>query len=316
MSEAAGENARIPEQGLLRDTERGARTRGIILIMAAVTLFSVLDVTAKVLGQRGIPVLEIVWARYAFHFVLAVIIFNPIASPTSWRVTRPFLQIVRAFMLVLVTALNFVAIRYLQLAETVSIAFLAPLLIAALSVVFLGEKVGPRRLAAIVVGFLGVLIVTRPGLGGFHWAMLFALGSVSCYSVYAILTRLLAGTETAGSMTLVLAGVPTVVLLPFMPAIWVQPEDWSVVGLMLLTGISGGLGHFLVITAHKFAPASALAPFSYFQLISMVAAGYIVFGDVPTVYTLVGASVIIASGLYLLHRERTVKATRTDPAMT
>lgn len=286
--------------------------RGILLMMGGVTLFSVLDVAAKKLGEQGIPVLEIVWARYAFHFVLAAIVLNPISSPTSWRVRRPVIQVFRALLLICVTAFNFVAIRHLQLAETVTIAFLSPLLIAALSFVFLGERVGPRRLAAIGVGFLGVLVVTRPGADSFHWAMLFSLASVSCYSGYAILTRMLAGSETAGSMTLVLAGVPTIVLLPFMPAIWVPPDSWFVISLMLVTGISGGFGHFLVISAHRYAPASILAPFGYFQLISMLTAGYFVFGDVPTVHTLIGASIIIASGLYLLHRERAVKGTVED----
>lgn len=286
------------------DEARRARFKAILLVLVAVTLFSVLDTAAKLLANRGVPVLQIVWTRYAVHFVLAAAILNPVLSPASWRVGRPVVQVVRALLLIGTTGLNFVAIKHLQLAETVTISFLGPLVICAISFVFLGERIGPRRIAAILVGFVGVLIVMQPGMDGFHPAMLLSLGSMTCYSVYAVLTRLLAGSESPGSMILVLAGVPTLVLLPFLPAVWHTPTDGMTLFLMLVTGLSGGGGHALVILAHRHAPASVLAPFTYVQIVSMIGAGYVLFGDVPTGATLAGAAVVIASGLYLLHRER------------
>lgn len=291
---------------LLRDDVAGARLKGIALMVLAVTLFSVLDASAK-LASHHIPIIEVVWFRYALHFLIAALLLNPFVSPASWRVGRWWPQVVRSIVLTSVTALNFLALRYLQLDETVTIAFLGPLIVAGLSVVFLREKIGPRRLAAIVVGFCGILVVTRPGFGAVHWAVIFSLGSVLCYSIYAILTRALAASESPGSMLLVMAGVPTIGLLPVLPSVWVQPQEPLVWGLLLITGIAGGLGHFCVILASRYAPASVLAPFIYAQILSMVALGYLIFGDVPTWWTLLGAAIVIASGLYLLHRERVVK---------
>lgn len=306
---SAGRPAESPD-----DTARRTRLRAILLVVVAVSLFSVLDVCAKLIAMRGVPVLEIVWVRYAVHFAFAAILLNPLSSPASWRVGRPVIQVVRALMLIGTTALNFVAIKHLQLAQTVTISFLGPLVICLLSFLFLKERIGPRRIAAVLVGFLGVLIVMQPGLDGFQAAMLLSLGSMLCYSIYAVLTRVLAGTESPGSMILILAGVPTLVLLPFMPAIWQTPDDPVTLLLMLGTGITGGGGHALVILAHRHAPASVLAPFTYAQIVTMVAGGYLVFGDVPTLSTIVGAAVVIASGLYLLHRERVRRGDATPVA--
>ncbi|WP_181708584.1 DMT family transporter [Chthonobacter rhizosphaerae] len=303
-SASAGGAAGGRRQTLLRDADAGARMKGIGLILLSSLLFTVLDTSAKVVSTMGIPVLEVVFVRYGVHFVLAALILNPVTSPASWRTRKPILQVVRALALTACTAFNFIALQYLQLAQTVTISFLGPLFIAGLSFILFGEKVGPRRLAAILVGFGGILVVTQPGLAGFHPAMLIALLSVMSYSVYALMTRSLAGTESPGSMILVLAGVPTLILAPLMPAVWVWPEDPLLLVLMLVMGVTGGLGHFFVILAHRYATASVLAPFNYIQIVYMVLSGYLVFGDVPTAPTLIGAGIVVASGLYLLHRER------------
>jgi drug/metabolite transporter (DMT)-like permease len=213
-------------------------------------------------------------------------------------------QLVRAGLLTLCTGLNFLALRYLQLVETVTIQFLAPLCIAVLSVIFLKETVGARRWAAIAVGFAGILVVTRPGLVEVHWAVLLSLASVVSSAGYFIMTRSLAMTESPGSMLLVIAAFPTVLLLPWLYAIWVTPPDLFTWMTLAGTGVFGALGHFLLILAHRHVPASVLAPFSYTQIIGMVALGYLVFGHVPSPWTFAGASIIIASGLYLLAEER------------
>lgn len=295
--------------GLHRDDERGARLKSIGLMVAAVTFFSLLDASAKVLS-RDLPVLQITWLRYLIHFVVAAAILNPWTSPDAWRVTRPFAQVLRAGLLASMTIFNFMALRHLQLAETVSILFLSPLMITLLSVLFLGERIGLHRIAAILTGFAGVLLVTRPGLGGFHPAMIFSLLAMMGGALYALMTRSLAASESPGSMLLVLAGVPTLLLLPTQPFVFVMPPDAVSWGLLLVCGAMGALGHFLMILAHRSAPASVIAPFNYAQIIPMVLLGFLIFGDVPSLFTLAGAGLVILSGLYLFHRERRLSARR------
>lgn len=286
---------------------RSQHLQGIGLMVAAVTLFSFLDTLAK-LSSQHVPTVEVVWFRYAIHFALAMIFLNPWRSRSAWRTSRPMAQLIRAGLLTLCTGLNFLALRYLQLVETVTIQFLAPLCIALLSVVFLKETVGARRWAAIAVGFVGILVVTRPGIADVHWAVLLSLASVVSSAGYFIMTRSLAMTESPGSMLLVIAAFPTVLLLPWLYAVWVTPPDLFTWLTLLGTGIFGGLGHFLLILAHRHVPASVLAPFGYTQIIGMVALGYLIFGHVPSPWTFAGASIIIASGLYLLAEERRGKA--------
>lgn len=295
--------------GLHRDAERGARMKSIGLMVMAVTLFSVLDAAAKV-AAHTLPIFEITWFRYAIHFIVAAAVLNPWTTPGAWRVNRPFAQIVRAGLLTCMTFFNFMALRHLQLAETVSINFLAPLMITILSVLFLRERIGLHRIGAILVGFAGILMVTRPGLGGFHPAMIYSLLAMTGGALYALMTRSLAASESPGSMLLVMAGVPMLLLLPVQPFVFVMPPDTATWGLLLLCGVTGSLGHFLLILAHRYAPASVIAPFNYAQIIPMVLLGYLVFGDVPGLWTLAGAGVVIISGLYLLHRERTVARRR------
>jgi drug/metabolite transporter (DMT)-like permease len=282
---------------------RSRNLQGIGLMIAAVTLFSFLDTLAKLSSQR-VPTVEVVWFRYAIHFALAMVFLNPWQSRSAWRTSRPMAQLARAGLLTLCTGLNFLALRYLQLVETVTIQFLAPLCIAVLSVIFLKETVGARRWAAIAVGFAGILVVTRPGLVEVHWAVLLSLASVVSSAGYFIMTRSLAMTESSGSMLLVMAAFPTVLLLPWLYATWVTPPDLLTWMMLAGTGVFGALGHYLLILAHRDVPASVLAPFSYTQIIGMVALGYLVFGHVPSAWTFAGASIIIASGLYLLAEER------------
>ncbi len=282
---------------------RSRNLQGIGLIIAAVTLFCFLDTLAKLSSQR-VPTVEVVWFRYAIHFALAMVFLNPWRSRSAWRTSRPRAQLARAVLLTLCTGLNFLALRYLQLVETVTIQFLAPLCIAVLSVIFLKETVGARRWAAIAVGFAGILVVTRPGLVEVQWAVLLSLASVVSSAGYFIMTRSLAMTESSGSMLLVMAAFPTVLLLPWLYATWVTPPDLLTWMMLAGTGVFGALGHYLLILAHRDVPASVLAPFSYTQIIGMVALGYLVFGHVPSAWTFAGASIIIASGLYLLAEER------------
>ncbi len=264
--------------------------------------FALLDATAKYLSQ-SYDTPQIVWARFAGHFVLAVVMLAPRYRARPWRSNRPGLQILRAMFLLGATAANFAALRHLQLAETGSIFFVLPLVVGALSVPLLGERVGPRRWAAIVIGFLGVMVIMRPGLGLTHWAVFLSLISVLCVAVYQITTRKLAGIDGSLTTQVYTALVGFLVVTPFAPFYWTTPDLAGGV-LMIAMGLLGGVGHYLLILAHRLAPAPILAPFFYPQIIWMTLLGYVLFGDLPDRWTVAGAGIVIASGLYLLYRER------------
>ncbi len=279
------------------------RLRGIALMCGAVVGFSCIDASAKYLNHF-MDVIQVVWARYAFATVLTFAISNPITHPGLMRTSRPWLQLGRSALLVLSTALNVVALRYLQLDQTVSIIFSTPFIIALIAGPLLGEWIGLRRWIAISIGFLGVIVVMRPGVGGIHPAAILSVLGTICYAFYNVSTRVLArsdSTETTLFYSNVVGFIGTTVVLPF---VWQTPQSLTVAIVMVAIGGFGAGGHFLLIAAHRLAPAPVLAPFIYSQIIWMVGLGYLVFGDVPNRWTLVGASIVIASGLYLLFAER------------
>lgn len=279
-----------------------AAISGIIIACFAFTFFSCLDTTAKYLG-RELPIIEIVWVRFASHVVLTAIIFRVWASPQMVMPKRPVLQILRSFFMLGATAFNFQALRYLQLTDAVSIMFATPFVVTALAGPMLGEWAGIRRWSAIMVGFLGVLIITRPGLGGMHWAAIYSVAAMFSYSLYTLTTRMLATTDTPQSMLVISGVVPTIALAPSAIGSWQMPPDALSWFLLLMTGVFGSFGHWLLIKAYVKAPAPIIAPFMYTQIVSMALLGLIIFGDIPGIYTIAGSSVIIASGLYLLYRE-------------
>jgi drug/metabolite transporter (DMT)-like permease len=207
-------------------------------------------------------------------------------------------------LMIVTTGFNFLALRYLQLDQTITIFFLTPLLVAALAGPLLGEWVGWHRMLAILAGFAGVLVVMHPGIGTVHWAMLLALIATLGYAFYNLATRYLAAFDPA-SVTQTYTPLAGVLLLaPFAVGVWHWPDGAGQWLLLASLGFWGGLGHWLLILAHRSAPAAVLAPFIYLGLIWMSAAGFLVFGDVPTEWTLAGAAIVILSGLYLLARER------------
>jgi drug/metabolite transporter (DMT)-like permease len=282
---------------------RRARLTGIALMCGAVGCFSFLDADAKYLG-RHMDVLEVVWARYTFAFIFALAWSNPIRRPGMLSSARPVLQIARSALLLGSTWLNFFAIKYLQLDQALTIIFATPFLVAALAGPVLGEWVGPRRWAAIGVGFLGVLVVTRPGFSAIHPAALLTACGTLCYALYSLATRILARTDSNETTLFYSNLVGVVVMTPIVGFVWTTPDSVLIALLMLVAGALASLGHFLLIAAHRLAPASLLSPFIYSQLAWTVALGFFVFGDVPNRWTMAGAGIVIASGLYLLHRER------------
>ena len=284
-------------------TESAARLRGIALMCLAMLMFSVLDTSAKYVS-RSMPALEVVWARYAISVVFAVIVLRPWTNWHVYAMRRPWIQTLRAGFLLGSTIFNFIALRYLQLAETAAIAFAAPFFIVGLAGPVLGEWAGPRRWAAALIGFVGVVIIVEPGPSTFQPAALLPLAAACCYAGYNLTTRLLSGIESPASMLLYPALFATAILTPPLPFVGSLPPGWLVAGLMLVMGAAGGMGHWFLIVAHRGTPASLLAPFQYTQILWMPLFGYLVFKDVPDWNTALGAAIIVASGLYILYRER------------
>jgi drug/metabolite transporter (DMT)-like permease len=290
---------------------RRERLTGIALMCSAVLVFACLDATAKYLGTQ-MPVLQVVGVRCATAFLVGLLISNPFTRPGVLRTGRPVLQLGRAAMLLGSTLFNFMAFRWLQLDEAMAILFSTPFLVAILAGPILGEWVGWRRWAAILVGFAGVLVVVRPGMGGMQWAALLSFGSAVCYACYNITTRMLSRTDSSEATLFYGNLFGCVVMAPVLPFVWTTPPTWLDVVLMLATGVLGSGGHFLLILAHRRAPASVLSPFIYTQIVWATTLGYLVFANVPNRWTIAGACIVIASGLYLLNRERKVTG-RVEP---
>lgn len=277
----------------------------IAFMCGAVTIFAIVDASAKYLVDvLAVPVMEVVWIRFVTHALFTIAVLWSLSFRGMAKSSKPVHQIVRSILMAATTAFNFAAVKYLQLDQTVTIFFLTPLLVAALAGPILGEWVGWRRLLAIVTGFIGVLLVTRPGFGGIHWAVIYSFGAVGCYALYSVHTRFMAGHDSAEVNMFYTPLAGAVLSCPFALAVWVWPQDiltWILLGWL---GFTGALGHWFLILSLKYAPAPVVAPFIYVGLISMSALGYMLFDDVPTPWTLAGGAVVVASGLYLLIRER------------
>ena len=282
------------------------RLTGIALMCGALFLFAGNDASAKYL-VAFMPTVQVVWARYMSAFVLALVMSKPHLRPHIMRTSRPWLQLVRSTLLFTSTTLNFIALRYLQLDQTMTIAFCTPFLVALLGGPILGEWVRWRRWTAIIVGFCGVLLVARPGAGGIHPAAALSFISALCYALYNLTTRILARSDSSETTNFYSNLVGAVLISLVVPFVWVDPPDLTAILLMCAMGLFSGFGHYLLIMAHRLAPAAVLAPYIYSEIVWMIALGYVVFGDVPNRWTLAGVAVVICSGLYLLYRERVVK---------
>jgi drug/metabolite transporter (DMT)-like permease len=288
---------------LLHDDSARNRLIGIGVISLTFLCFSLLDGGAKWL-VRTLPVVEVVWLRFLMQVLLGGALLVPRQGMTLLRTRRPRLQLLRAALMAVMTALNFWALQYLQLAETSSIMFSTPILVALLAAPMLGESLDRARWMAILAGFAGVLIIIRPGMQGFHPALLICLMNAVLYAMFNLMTRRLAAYDSPETSQFLSALGATLALAPFALAAWQTPAtglEWSVAFLM---GLFGGLGHYGLALAHRYAPASVLAPFLYQQILYMMVLGYFIFGDVPNPAVLTGAAVVIASGLYLLWREQ------------
>jgi drug/metabolite transporter (DMT)-like permease len=288
--------------------QRRLRLVGIALMCGAVACFACLDAMAKYLGGHMEP-LQVVAIRYLTAFLLALIVSNPFTRPGLLKSSRPGLQIIRGLMMLLTTIFNFFAFRYLQLDEALAIMFSTPFLVAIVAGPILGEWIGWRRWTAIGVGFIGVLVVIRPGLGGMQWAALLSVAAAIFYAGYAISTRMVMRHDSSETTLFYANVIGVLIMLPVLPFVWTAPPSGFDLILLLAVGAFGSAGHFLLILAHDRAPASVLSPFMYTQLLWAVIFGYLVFSNVPNHWTLAGAAIVVASGLYLLYREQKVRGT-------
>jgi drug/metabolite transporter (DMT)-like permease len=291
--------------------ERVSRLTGIALMCGAVACFALLDTTAKYLNLY-MSTLQVVWTRYTGAFLFPFLVSQPWTRPGLTRTKRPVLQLVRSVLLLASTLCNFAALRYLQLDEAIALIFSTPFFVAALSGPMLGEWVRWRRWSAIAVGFVGVLVVTRPGAAGFQPAALLSLFAALCYALYSITTRILARTDSNETTLFYSNIVGALALLPVVPLVWTTPGDPVVIALMVATGAIGSFGHYLLIAAHRLTPAAVLSPFIYTEIVLVTALGFLVFGDVPNRFTLTGAAIVVASGLYILHRERKLRGSKAS----
>jgi drug/metabolite transporter (DMT)-like permease len=286
---------------MLQSSARHRRI-GIGLVTLTTLCFAMLDTAAKWL-VLALPVLQVVWLRFLTHSLFSLLIFGPSMGLKLVRWHYPRLQLLRGMMLATMTGLNFWALQYLQLAETGAMQFSVPILIAILSGWLLGERLDTRRWLAIATGFVGVLIIIRPGTQAFHPAILLSAGNAILYAFFNMLTRRLAEHEHPATMQLASAMVATLVLTPFAMWTWQTPSNGWQWLILAIAGLSGGAGHYFAAQAHRFASASVLGPFLYQQILYMTLGGWLVFGQVPDQAVLLGASVVVSSGLYLLWRE-------------
>ncbi len=278
---------------------------GVAWMLLTTLFFLSLDAVAKHLVS-SYPVIQVVWGRFLFHLILAAMILGPRFGFFVRSANLP-LQVVRSILLLATTVLFFFGVRLLPLAEASAIMFTSPILLSILAIPFLGEKVGPYRWAAIFVAFLGALVVVRPGTGVMGVGALFLLGCSFCNAFYQLITRKLRGTDEARTTLLYTALAGTVGTSLAVPLVWtpIAAGDWP---LFAALGVFGCLGHFTLIKAFQSAPATVVAPFSYASIIWAILYGFLFFGDLPDFWTLVGASIIAAGGLYILHRDQIRKA--------
>jgi drug/metabolite transporter (DMT)-like permease len=290
--------------GSRRDAHPATRTvAGIGLMVLAILLFTVMDTIGKDLTARyAVP--QVVWARYFFQFALMLLLIPRVGIKDLVRTARPGTHVIRGLLLAASTICLIGAISFVPLADAYTITFTAPLLVTVFSIPLLGERVRWRRWSAVLAGFAGVLIVIRPGFGVTHWALALPLITALGFALYQILTRKVSAVpgESSLAMLFYLACVGTAIMTALVPFFWqpVAPVDWLAMTAM---GALGGVGHLILIRALTIAPASLLAPFVYTQIIWALVLGYLVFGDVPDRWMLVGCAVIVASGLFVFYRE-------------
>ncbi len=279
--------------------------KAITFNLLAWVMLPIMDGFAKYLSS-DLPVLQITWARYFFTVAFTLpIMFFFFRKNLVWT-DKPKLQLIRGLILLTANVCFFYSISIISLAKALTLAFIAPLIVTAFSPIFLGEKVGFRRWSAVIIGFIGSMVVIRPGFVEINLASLAALGTGVMYGFYLIITRKLSSSDNP-LLTLLLTGVVGTIVISFvMPFVWIKPtlNQWS---MMAGIGIFACIGHLFIILSLKHADASKLAPFSYFEIVTNIIIGYYFFSDFPDKWTFLGLFIIVFSGIYISRRENIVK---------
>ena len=288
--------------------------QGILWMLSAMMMFTGTNALAKLL-MGHYPVMQVVWARYFFQFLLLIIFIGP-RLPRVMVTSKLKIQLLRSLLLLGTSVMFFFGLSQLALADISAIMFVAPILVTALSMPVLGEHVGLRRWAGIVVGFMGALIIIRPGFGVMQTAALFPLGAACLYALYQISTRFIGRTDDAMTTLLYTASSGMLITTALVGFYWQTPEA---IGWLMMAGmgVTSNLGHFSMIKAYQAAPVATVAPFTYVNLLWATMFGFILFSDLPDLWTVSGALVIVASGLYIFHREnqRGGKDKQVEPPM-
>ncbi|MGQ7845908.1 DMT family transporter [Granulosicoccus sp. 3-233] len=289
-----------------------ALTLGYSLMLFAFLCFAGMDTSAKWLVAAAIPALQVAWLRYLGHFICTVLVYAPKHGTAMVRSNKPAVQSLRALFLLAATCFNFTALQYLPLTTAIAIFFVTPLTVCLLSIPILGEKVGIRRLLAVMTGFLGVLIIVEPWSQRFEPAILLSLAAMGCASGYFVMSRLAAGVDSNATVQFYVAGIATVLLAPVALMNWVWPENLLTWGVIVVIGSLGIIGHSCLSNAHRHAEASVLAPVVYSQIIYIAVLSWLVFGQTPDQKTIIGTLIIVSSGLFIWFRER--QAVQQSPA--
>jgi len=277
--------------------------RAVLLMCLGVSMFPFLNTCLKLLTPHY-SLIEIVWARFTGHLLTMLVVFLPSRGWPIFRTHRPATQVTRSFLLLGSTAFSVSGIGLVPLATASAIGFSSPIIVTALSVPLLGESVGPRRWGAVLVGFVGVLIAVRPGSGQLTTATLLLLGGAACYALYQIATRRTGAHDSAETGIVYAALVGTIVTSLLLPFGFERPHSLADALLFVALGVFGGVGHYFVIRAFRLGPAALVSPLGYFELVGSTTLGYLVFDNFPDSWTWLGATLIVASGVYIALRER------------
>jgi drug/metabolite transporter (DMT)-like permease len=300
----------LPEEPLpeRKPADRGAPARadrpfrGIAMILASTVFLGASDVTAKYLSAT-LPSIEIAWMRFLVFAIIMVPAMLPGSPLYALQSNRKGLQVMRGVTLLLSSLLFISGLRFLPIAEASATGFVSPLFVTALSIFFLGERVGMRRWIATAVGLIGVLIILRPGSSAFHPAAFIPIVSALAWAGTLIMTRMMSGRERAITTMTYSAIVGVCIVSALVPLVWVTPS-WHDILFGILIGVASTAGQWIVVLAFRYADASVLAPFQYTQLLWVSILGFMIFGELPDAWTVTGAAIIVASGLYTAHRER------------
>ena len=271
---------------------------GIAFMCGSGLLFPIMNGFAKTLGSEYSS-LEVSWARAFGHVVFMLVAFVPRHGMRMLRTRRLGVQLLRSALLFASNVVFFIAITFIPIGKAASISMMSPLLITLLAWWMLGERTTRGRLVALAIGFVGVLIVIRPGTEVFQWASLLVVANSSFYSFYSILTRRIAGVDSPETSAIYSSVVGAFFMFAVLPFVWKTPHGLGTIAMFCGMGVLGALGHYCVASAMKNAPANVVTPFQYFQLMGSVLVGYIGFGDLPDALTWLGAAIIMCSGLWI-----------------